>query len=122
MTTREIANHIVNRYYYMLPNNGSLNTGINSCESRYKEAIECAFVAVDEIIKTLNCDIRDLDVRGNILLDLIEHWREVQIWILKIKDNEPDTRWTLEDIIASKQKDLDPELNQMITDNFWKLT
>jgi hypothetical protein len=122
MTTREIANHIVNRYYYMLPNNGSLNTGINSCESRYKEAIGCAFIAVDEIIETLNYDIRDVDVRGNILLDLIDHWREVYDWIKKIKNNEPGARWTLEDIIASKQKDLDPELNQMITDNFWKLT
>ena len=122
MTTREIANNIVSRYYYMLPNNGSLNTGINSCESRYKEAIECAFVAVDEIIKTLNYDIRDLDVRGNILLDLIEHWREVHTYIQKIKDNEPDARWTLEDIIASKQKDLDPEFNDLISHHFWKLT
>ena len=98
-TTKEIANKLVSRYYYMLPNNGLIDTGINSCDSRYKEAIECAFVAVDEIINTLNYDIRDLDVRGNILLDLIDHWREVETWIQKIKDKEPGSRWTLEDII-----------------------
>ena len=47
MNSREKANDLINRYYYMLPNNGELNSGINSCESRYNEAIECAFVAVD---------------------------------------------------------------------------
>ena len=72
MIPREKANDLVSRYYYMLPNNGLIDTGINSCDSRYKEAIECAFVAVNEIIDTLNYDIRDLDVRGNILLDLIK--------------------------------------------------
>ena len=41
-------------------------------------AKNCALIAVDEIINTLNYDIRDLDVRGNILLDLIKFWREVK--------------------------------------------
>ena len=41
-------------------------------------AKQCALIAVDEIIDTLNYDIRDLDVRGNILLDLIKFWREVK--------------------------------------------
>jgi hypothetical protein len=41
-------------------------------------AKQCALIAVDEIINTLNFDIRDLDVRGNILLDLIKFWREVK--------------------------------------------
>tara|TARA_R110000868_G_scaffold407732_1_gene689472 strand:+ start:1898 stop:2245 length:348 start_codon:yes stop_codon:yes gene_type:complete len=114
MTPREKANDLVNRYYYMLPNNGLIDTGINSCDSRYKEAIKCAFVAVEEIINTLNYDIRDLDVRGNILLDLIEHWREIHTCIQKIKDKEPGARWTLEDIIASKQKDISSNLNDII--------
>lgn len=114
MEAREKANDLVNRYYYMLPNNGLIDTGINSCDSRYKEAIECAFVAVNEIIDTLNYDIRDLDVRGNILLDLIEHWREVHTCIQKIKDKEPGARWTLEDIIASKQKGISSNLNDII--------
>ena len=41
-------------------------------------AKKCALITVDEIIKTLNEDIRDLDVRGNVLLDLIDYWREVK--------------------------------------------
>lgn len=39
---------------------------------------QCALIAVDEIINTLNYDIRDIDVQGNILLDLIDYWREVK--------------------------------------------
>jgi len=45
---------------------------------------QCALIAVDEIINTLNFDIRDLDVRGNILLDLIKSWREVKQEIEKL--------------------------------------
>jgi hypothetical protein len=41
-TPNEYARDMINKYYYTLPNNGSPNVGINSCESRYKEAIECA--------------------------------------------------------------------------------
>jgi hypothetical protein len=48
------------------------------------QAKGCALIAVDEIINTLNSDIRDLDVRGNILLDLIEYWREVKEEIEKL--------------------------------------
>ena len=48
-------------------------------------AIKCALIAVDETIRTLNEDIRDIDVRGNILLDLIEYWEEVKEEIEKIK-------------------------------------
>lgn len=43
-----------------------------------------ALIAVDEIIRTLNEDIRDLDVRGNVLLDLIEYWQEVKKEIKKL--------------------------------------
>ena len=43
-----------------------------------------ALLAVDEIINTLNYDIRDIDVRGNILLDLIDYWREVKQEIEKL--------------------------------------
>ena len=44
----------------------------------YRQAQDCALIAVDEIINTLNMDIRDLDVRGSVLLDLISYWREVK--------------------------------------------
>lgn len=42
--------------------------------SMYDDQIkQCALIAVDEIIDTLNYDIRDLDVRGSVLLDLITY-------------------------------------------------
>ena len=44
---------------------------------------QCALVAVDEIIQTLNWDIRDLDVRGSVI-DLIVYWREVKGEIEKL--------------------------------------
>ena len=47
---RAEAQDLVLSFYYRLPNNGSLKTGINSCESRYKEAVVCAMVAVNKII------------------------------------------------------------------------
>jgi hypothetical protein len=92
MDSREKANDLVSRYYYMLPNNGKLNEGINSCDSRYKEAIECAFVAVDEIIKTFDCTTPQS----------IEDWEEVNQWIQKIKDKEPGAQWTIEDMKQGK--------------------
>ena len=49
-----------------------------------EEAKKCALITVDEIINTLNDDIRDIDVRGNILLDLIDYWREVKNEIEKL--------------------------------------
>jgi len=92
MDSREKANDLVNRYYYMLPNNGSINEGINSCESRYNEAIECAFVAVDEILKiAITYAGRDYDF-----------YQEVKQWIQKIKDKEPGAQWTIEDMKQGK--------------------
>jgi hypothetical protein len=41
-------------------------------------AKQCALITVDEIINTLNYDIRDIDVRGNILLDLIDCWKQIK--------------------------------------------
>ena len=49
------------------------------------KAKQCSLIAVDEIINTLSCHIRDLDVRGSVLLDLIQYWREVKQELLKIK-------------------------------------
>lgn len=84
LTAEEQAKDLVLTFYYSLPNNGYQNHGINSCESRYREGVSCAMIAVKRIIKTLNEDIRDLDVRGSILLDLIDYWREVLIEIEKL--------------------------------------
>jgi hypothetical protein len=97
MDTREKANDLINRYYYMLPNNGELNSGINSCESRYNEAIECAFVAVEEMITELTEEISP-SVHGF----RHRYWSEVKQWIQKIKDKEPGAQWTIEDMKQGK--------------------
>ena len=49
-----------------------------------KTVKECCNIAVDEIIQTLNYDIRDLDVRGSVLIDLIIYWRQVKEEINKL--------------------------------------
>lgn len=45
---------------------------------------QCALIATNEIIQTLNWDIRDLDVRGSVLLDLITYWRNVETEIERL--------------------------------------
>jgi len=45
---------------------------------------QCALMAANEIIQTLNWDIRDLDVRGSVLLDLITYWRNVETEIERL--------------------------------------
>ena len=59
------------------------------CDSRYDQLpTEIAKIqslkAVDEIVHTLNYDIRDLDVRGSVLLDLIKYWEQVMEEIEKL--------------------------------------
>ncbi len=84
MDSREKANDLVNRYYYMLPNNGKLNEGINNCDSRYKEAIECAFVTVDEILES-NPNYEYWRTYDDETPSAITFWNEVKQWIQKIK-------------------------------------
>ncbi len=50
---RKAALEIIHEYYYALPNNGSLNHGLMSCDRRYKEAIQCALTGVKRLILTL---------------------------------------------------------------------
>ena len=97
MDSRQKANDLVNRYYYMLPNNGKLNEGINSCDSRYKEAIECAFVTVDEILES-NPNYEYWRTYDDETPSAITFWNEVKQWIQKIKDKEPGAQWTIEDM------------------------
>jgi hypothetical protein len=77
MTPKEKADELYCKYTDAL-NIRDLRTTANPF------AKQCAIIAVDEIINTLNFDIRDLDVRGNILLDLIKSWREVKQEIEKL--------------------------------------
>jgi len=54
MTPKSEAYDLVLGFYYRLPNNGRLKTGINSCESRFKEAVMCAILTVNKIISALH--------------------------------------------------------------------
>jgi hypothetical protein len=56
MTPQEKAKQLINKFYYSLPNNGYINEGINSCESRWKEAIVYALMVVDEIMESREDD------------------------------------------------------------------
>jgi vacuolar-type H+-ATPase subunit I/STV1 len=80
MNSKEKARDLVHTFYYTLPNNGS-QEGLNSTTSRYQESIQCALIAVDEILKN------DLDFFNQLALtnksnktylNSIEYWEEVK--------------------------------------------
>ena len=52
MTAKETVNHLINRFYYLLPNNGSF-AGVNNIASRHEEAKRCALVATEEMMTVL---------------------------------------------------------------------
>ena len=72
---RAEAQDLVLSFYYRLPNNGSLKTGINSCESRYKEAVVCAMVTVNKIISIVPWGG---DIDGEIEEGSKEHYQQVK--------------------------------------------
>ena len=82
MTPKEKAQELVNRYFLEIE--GADTYAFNLPSMNLFIAKKCALIAVDEIIQTLNYDIRDLDVRGNVLLDLIHYWKEVKQEIEKL--------------------------------------
>jgi hypothetical protein len=75
----------------MLPNNGSLNSGINSCDSRYKEAIECALISVKQLILTLEFIL--IESNDPAIMDRINFYDEVQAELYKIKDGDSKLSW-----------------------------
>jgi hypothetical protein len=56
MTTKQHAFIFINKFYFALPNNGSMNTGLCSCHQRYGEGLKCSLIAVEEIIKVIDPD------------------------------------------------------------------
>lgn len=82
---KKIAQEIINDYYYSLPNNGYLTGGINSCESRYKEAINCALISVKRIISTLELIL--LEDNHDCIIDKINLYNEVEYELHVIKKN-----------------------------------
>ena len=81
---RKAALELIHDYYFMLPNNGSLNSGINSCDSRYKEGIECALLSVKRIILIL--EFMSMEPNSAFVMDRINFYDEVQAELYKIKE------------------------------------
>jgi hypothetical protein len=79
MTNRQYALIFIHKFYFALPNNGSLNIGPCNCNQRYSEAITCALIAVDEIIKAIDADIH---------FKTWMHYKEIKKEIEKIKKNK----------------------------------
>ena len=88
-TPYEHAKTMIHRYYYALPNNGSHDQGINNCESRYKEAIECALISIDDIISELEFIIIRTTGTGNELdgyiMDKINFNDQIKTELIKIQ-------------------------------------
>jgi len=97
---RKAALEIIHDYYFMLPNNGSLNSGINSCDSRYKEGIECALLSVKRIILTL--EFMTVESDAAFIMDRINFYDEVQAELYKIKEDNSGV--SLNDLIEVFKK------------------
>ena len=89
------AHEIIHDYYFMLPNNGYMYGGCNSCDSRYKEAIECALVGIKRLILTL--EFMSIESNDPAIMDRINFYDEVQSELYKIKDGDSKLSW--EDLI-----------------------
>ena len=81
---QKTALELIHDYYFMLPNNGSLNSGTNSCDSRYKEGIECALLSVKRIILIL--EFMTVESDAAFIMDRINFYDEVQAELYKIKE------------------------------------
>ena len=92
MTPQQKAAHeIIHDYYFMLPNNGYMYGGCNSCDSRYKEGIECALLSVKRIILTL--EFMSIESDAAFIMDRINFYDEVQAELYKIKDGDSKLSW-----------------------------
>jgi hypothetical protein len=72
MTPLEKSEDMIMKFYYALPNNGSI-TGINNINDRWNEAKKCALIAVDEIIEFLAHASKYLAFP-----EQIKYWQEVK--------------------------------------------
>jgi hypothetical protein len=50
---KKVAKQLIEKFYFALPNNGSFS-GINNVNDRWNEAVNCALIAVDEIIDAMD--------------------------------------------------------------------
>jgi hypothetical protein len=85
------AHEIIHEYYFMLPNNGSLNHGLMSCEKRYKEAIECALVGIKRLILTL--EFMSVESNDPVIMDRINFYDEILDELHVIKNDGSELSW-----------------------------
>ena len=97
---QKTALEIIHDYYFMLPNNGLLNSGINSCESRYREGIECALVCVKKIILTL--EFMSVESDAAFIMDRINFYDEVQSELFKVQSG--DSKFSIDEFIEAFKK------------------
>jgi hypothetical protein len=88
---QKAAHEIIHEYYFMLPNNGSLNHGLLSCHKRYKEAVQCALVGIKRLILTL--EFMSTESNDPAIMDRINFYDEVQSELYKIKDGDSKLSW-----------------------------
>ena len=81
---QKAAYEIIHEYYFMLPNNGYMYGGCNSCESRYKEAIDCALLSVKQLILTL--EFMAMEPNSAFVMDRINFYDEVTSELYGIKN------------------------------------
>lgn len=88
---QKAAYEIIHDYYFILPNNGSLNNGLMSCERRYKEAIDCALIGIERLILTL--EFMSMEPNSAFVMDRINFYDEVKSELYKIKDGDSKLSW-----------------------------
>jgi len=79
------ARNLINKFYYQLPNNGSLNEGLLSCDRRYKEAINCALICIDEMIRIAPWGG---DIDNEIEEDSKEYYMKVKEELIQIQNEQ----------------------------------
>lgn len=79
MVPKDKAEELVNKF--MSTNSIKLS---DYSRIEFPTAKQCVLICCDEILLTLNRDIQDINVVGNILLDLIDYWSNVREELLKM--------------------------------------
>ena len=88
ITNPSPARNLINRFYYQLPNNGYLNHGLLSCEKRYNEAITCALICIDEMIRIAPWGG---DIDGEIEVDSKEYYMKIKEELIQIRNEQNKT-------------------------------
>jgi len=100
---QKAAHEIIHEYYFMLPNNGSLNHGLLSCNKRYKEAVQCALVGIKRLILTL--EFMSIESNDPAIMDRINFHDKVQDELYKMQaDNSKVTLDELPKVFNSNEQ------------------